>query len=368
MTVDNTNAAIIKFNIKIDNVVANLGATGDNAARPTGFTGGPSFLFAYALPQDGVSAPADYNNLGRSAGQPQSVSIINSTTGVGLPITATDNTWTTVKVANAFPAGAKMRAVALQGYFTQTNAIGTDNVARHTISVQKAVTGDAVRRTVIKGIGYNASGVGTPTGCLECHEVFEGHGGNRVNDVQVCVMCHNPNLTTSGRTITADPINPDIVALFGTDPLAYPEVTNNFKELIHGLHANEMRVNEFVDIRNRLDGILLLGSEVTYPGDLSHCTKCHVGTTYQNVQVPNGLLTTEKITTGNASETLAEITAARASVPNATDLVNTPAASACGYCHDTPTAVSHFGLQGGKVKTDRGTATLPLPELAPVTP
>ena len=372
-TVDNTNAATVKFAIKIDNVVANLG---DNViAAPTGFSGGPSFLFAYALPQDGVSAPADYNNLGRSAGQPLSSSIIGKT------IVAKDNTSYTVKVASAFPAGAKMRAVALQGYFTQTNAIGTDNVARHTPSVMVKVGSDTARRAVVKS-GYTAAG--KPEGCLECHEVFEGHGGNRVNNVQVCVMCHNPSLTTSGRTIdpaSATPINPDIVALFGTDPLDYPEDANNFKELIHGLHANEMRVNEFVDIRNRTtggaQGVLLLGEEVTYPGDLSHCTKCHFGSpapagavanSYQNVQVPNALVTTTKITTGNASETLAEINAARASVPNTTDLVNTPGASACGYCHDAPTYVSHFILQGGKVKTERGTATLPLPELAPVNP
>ena len=367
-TVDNTNAATVKFTIKIDNVVANLGAVGDNVTRPTGFSGGPSFLFAYTLPQDGISAPADYNNIGMVAGQPQSVSI------VGLPITAFDNASYTVKVANAFPAGAKMRAVALQGYFTQisggTSAGGTalDNVARHTVAVMVPVTGDTVRRTVVKSGGYTAAGVGTPTGCLECHQVFEGHGGNRVNNVQVCVMCHNPSLTSSGRTITASPINPAITALFGTDPLAYPEVPNNFKELIHGLHAREMRVNEFVDIRNRLDGVLVRGEEVTYPGDLSHCTKCHAGTTYQNVQVTNGLLTTTKITTGVAGETLAQINAARATVPNATDLVNTPTASACGYCHDTPAAVSHFVTMGGEIKAPRGAASMTPPALEPVLP
>ena len=365
-TVDNTNAATVKFSIKIDNVVANLGAAGDNVTRPAGFSGGPSFLFSYTLPQDGISAPADYNNIGKVAGQPQSVSI------VGLPITAFDNASYTVKVAGAFPAGAKMRAVALQGYFTQTSggtsAGGTalDNVARHTVAVMVPVTGDTVRRTVVKS-GYNAT-TGKPEGCLECHEVFEGHGGNRVNNAQVCVMCHNPSLTSSGRTITASPINPAITALFGTDPLAFPEVPNNFKELIHGLHAREMRVNEFVDIRNRLDGVLVRGEEVTYPGDLSHCTKCHVGTTYQNVQVTNGLLTTAKITTGVAGETLAQINAARASVPNATDLVNTPTASACGYCHDTPAAVSHFVTMGGEIKAPRGAASMTPPALEPVLP
>jgi OmcA/MtrC family decaheme c-type cytochrome len=358
-TVDNTNAATVKFAILIDNALANLG---DNViTRPTGFSGGPSFLLAYTLPQDGVDAPADYNNRDRTAGQPQSVSII------GLPIVASDNASYTVAIDNAFPAGAKMRAVALQGYFTQTAAIGTDNVARHTPSVQVAVTGDLVRRTVVKS-GYNAT-TGAPEGCLECHQVFEGHGGNRVNNAQVCVMCHNPNLTSSGRTITASPINPDIVALFGDDPLAYPEVTNNFKSLIHGLHARDKRDNPFVDIRNRLNGVLLLGDEITYPGDVSHCKKCHVGTTYEKVLVENILLTTEKITTGVAGETVADINAARASVPNSTDLVDSATVSACGYCHDSPIAVSHFIAQGGDVKATRSDALIQPPTLTPdVTP
>ena len=372
VTVDNTNAAIVKFQIKIDNVVANLGNAGDNVARPSGFSTAsqPSFLTAYTQEQDGVSEPADYTNSGRRAGQPRSVSII------GLPITANDNTWTTVKIANAFPAGAKMRAVALQGYLTQIN--GTDNVARHTPSVQKAVTGDTVRRTVVKS-GYTTDN--KPEGCLECHEVFEGHGGNRVNNVQVCVMCHNPNLSTSGRIInpalySASPINSDLAdiidfidndgdpATVGTDPLTYPEITNNFKELIHGIHARDIRGNEFVDIRGeRL--ALIAGDEITYPGDVSHCTKCHVGTTYQNVQVPNILLTTEKITTGNPSEDNNAISAARDTVPNDTDLVNSATSSACGYCHNSSTAVSHFVAQGGNIKTKRAEAKVAPPPLMP---
>jgi len=376
VTVDNTNAAFVKFNIKIDNVVANLGNVGDNVARPSGFSGGPSFLFAYTLEQDGVKAPADYNNKGMSDAQPKSVAIFN------LPITAKDNTWTTVKVANAFPAGAKMRAVALQAYYTQTSVAGIDlnndgvpdNVARHTPSVMRPVQGataaqhDAVRRTVVES-GYTAGKTG---GCLECHEVFEGHGGNRVNNVQVCVMCHNPNLTSSARVYTLDnsTTSQDIIAAgFGTDPLQYPEVTNNFKELIHGLHAAEMRANEFVDIRGDGRQALILGNEILFPGDLSHCTKCHVGTTYQNVQVPNSLLTTEKITSGIDGETKAQIFTARDTVPNDNDLVNSATASACGYCHDTPTDVSHFRTQGGDIKSKRADARVAPPPLMPdITP
>jgi OmcA/MtrC family decaheme c-type cytochrome len=365
VTVDNNNVATIKFFIKKDGAFVNLG---DNViTRPTGFSGGPSFLFAYAMPQDGVAAPADYNNLGRAAGQPESLSII------GLPIVAFDNTFAeyTVTRANAFPVGAKMRAVALQGYFTQiSGGTGIDNVGRHTFSVVKPVTGDAVRRVAVES-GYtnnNNPVTGTPTGCLECHEIFEGHGGNRVSNAQVCVMCHNPNLSTSARTFTTTELtNPDIIALFGTDPLQFPEVANNFKELIHGIHGAAKRTTNFVDIRNFRGGALVLGDEVTFPGDLSHCGKCHLNNLYQNIQTTDRLLTTASTTTG-ADNTVADVVAARASVPNATDLVNTPAASACGHCHDSVTARSHFVTMGGEIRAPRGAAVLVPPQLEPVTP
>jgi OmcA/MtrC family decaheme c-type cytochrome len=357
-----TNVATIKFWIKQDNVFLNLG---DNViTRPSGFSGGPSFLFAYALPQDNVAAPADYNNRGRTNGQPETLSI------VGLPVVAHDNTFAeyTVTRTNAFPAGAIMRAVALQGYFTQiSGGPGLDNVGRHTFSVVKNVTGDAVRRVAVES-GYtnnNNPVTGQPLGCLQCHEIFEGHGGNRVSNAQVCVMCHNPNMTSSARTFAATPVNPDIVALYGTDPLQYPEVSNNFKELIHGLHGASKRTTNFVDIRNFRDGVLLQGDEITYPGNPMHCGKCHLNNLYQNIQTTGRLLTTAKTTTGVAGETVAQINAARASVPNATDLVNTPAASACGHCHDSVTARSHFVAMGGEVRAPRGTAVLTPPTLGP---
>ena len=377
VTVDNTNTATIRFSIKTvpDNVLLNLG---DNViTRPAIFSAAsqPAFLFAYALPQDNITLPVDYNNRGRAAGQPESLNI------VGLAITAKDNTSYTVRRANAFPAGATMRAVALQGYFTQTNGADTngdgvlDNVARHTYAAYKSVTGDLQRRVAVEsGYTNNNQFTGTPTGCLECHEIFEGHGGSRVSNAQVCVMCHNPNLSTSGRTITASPINPVIVTFFntdadpltvGTNPLTYPEVSNNFKELIHALHGADKRTTDFVDIRNRVDGVILTSDEITFPGDLSHCGKCHLTNAYQNLQTTGRLNPTVVTTTGVAGETAAQITAARASMPNATDLVNSPATSACGHCHDSDVARSHFVAMGGEIRVPRASAVLVPPPLYP---
>jgi OmcA/MtrC family decaheme c-type cytochrome len=298
----------------------------------------------------------------------------------GQPLTGTSAEYTVKLTTAKFPAGATMRAVALTGYFTQI--VGTDNVGRHTPSVVKGVTGDAVRRTVVKS-GYVDNilkpvpvpvtdpalfSTAQPWGCLECHEIFEGHGGSRVNNVQVCVICHNPNLSSSGRTANPDlPIPAETVAAHGSDPLKYPEATNNMKSLIHGIHAAPIRENPFHFVRNRSNGLHYNWSEVTYPGNLRNCQKCHDGVTYDPDLPADQLLSTEKITTGITGETRADIIGARFSIGtatgpdakgNLTDLVTSPITAACYYCHDDSAAASHFVLNGADILSTRSNALL----------
>ncbi len=323
----------------------------------------PSFLLAWALPQDGVSSPADYTNTnspdppstttGNGGGDAASIGIDDLLTAGD--ITGDSSGYTATISTLPFPAGATMRAVALQSYFEQI--VGTDEIGRHTPSVVLAVPGDAVRRQVVKS-GYDA-GTGEPIGCLECHEYLELHGGSRVNNAQVCVMCHNPNKSSSGRTADpTQPLRPDTVAVVGDDPLTWPEATNNFKEMIHGIHRASDRPYEFV--RNRSNGRYYSpaggGGEwekIHYPGDLRDCEKCHLEDTYL-VPLPDDVLwSVERTTTGNPAETRADIIAVRSSVPNLTDLVNSPTAGACFYCHDEGTAKSHILLQGGQLSITR---------------
>ncbi len=444
VTVDDNNDVTIRFSVRKwvgnDNGDGGLGPRsfvnflptpgGTVAVRPTGFTSAsqPAFLIAHS---GSAANPQDYTNWDEPAaassyatGQPKSINLI------GLPVTTTDNEVFTTKLtglANTFPKDAKMRAVALQGYFTQAdgaNPFGVpDNVARHTPAAMRNVftpnaegqNVEAVRRVIVKS-GYvddagrlddNPKVIATlkPVGCLECHEAFEGHGGNRVNNVQVCVMCHNPQLTTSGRTINPDntTINSTLVAKLGGDPLKYPEVTQQMPSLIHGLHAGlgndpaatsttaaglrqqDVRVNNFVIVRNRSNGVYLDSDEVTYPGDLTHCTKCHFATqapstgnvsqSYKADLPPGILFATEAVTTGNPNETLAQIIAIRQSFQghdpsgNPTDLVTSPLASRCGYCHDTPAAVGHFISTGGAdIKATRSIAEKTPPLLMPDVP
>jgi hypothetical protein len=68
-----------------------------------------------------------------------------------------------------------------------------------------------------------------------------------------------------------------------------------------------------------------------------------------------------KATTGNPSETAVQVNAARASVSNATDLVNSPIAATCYSRHATVTAASHMAQNGGDIDKVRTEALLELP-------
>jgi len=337
VTVNQNNVAVVKFHINKDGEPLDL-----TTIPPAGFSGAPSFLLAYTLPQDGLAEVVDYNQLGRNSAQPASVSL---STLAGT-LTGTPESYRAVLADAPFPAGATMRAVALQGYFTQladpTNPESED-VGRHTPSVIEAVSGDLVRRTVVDSAK-----------CLNCHEIIEAHGGNRVNNVQVCVVCHNPNLSSSGKTADATLTTADQKALLaeaGFDPndaLTWPERSQDLKNLVHGIHGSEQRTFDFEFVRNRLNGLYYNFSEVTYPGILSNCETCHLPGTY-STQLPAGALVSTEVTTDGLNLNQADVLAARATVPNPTDLVNSQTAGPCYLCHDSAPAVAHMEQNGGVI-------------------
>jgi OmcA/MtrC family decaheme c-type cytochrome len=373
VTADATNHPVVRFRITRDGVPFDPAA-----ALPAGLSGGPSFLVAYALPQGGVAAPADYNNRGRAQAQPLSVSLASlraGTAGVLTPPDASGYATATFTGANAWPANATLRAVALQGYFSQTiTRTGAPvTFARHAPSVVRGVTGDPQRRVVT-----------STAKCLSCHESLEAHGGNRVNEVGVCVTCHNAGLSSSGRGV--DPVQfmaqvnsttmPVPAATAGSratylalypgqvgppysaapvDPLVWPEASMNFRDLVHGLHGAASRSAPFTFVRDRqASGVFAYDfSEVTYPQVQGNCAACHTDTGF-GVALPAGALPSTDRTSSGAGEARAQLLAARTAVPNATDLVTSPTASSCVGCHDTSLAKAHMQQNGGAVGQPRG--------------
>jgi OmcA/MtrC family decaheme c-type cytochrome len=326
------------------------------------FTGGPTFLLPYALAQDGIAKPADYNNLGRAQAQPRSASLASLVSSL---VPSSKQGYYEATIANAYPAGATMRAVALQGYWTQVSP----SAARHAISAVKTVTGDTPRRKVVDAVK-----------CGSCHEWFEGHGGNRVigketgNAELVCMACHVPGIATSGRGISDAEMKAyawsasDLKKLgeWGVDinatnaALKMPVVSNNMKDMIHGIHAGRDRVVPFQDARNALPRAITLLDfrRMDFPGVLNNCETCHFAGTYNSV--PAGALasTHESINAdyaaaiagGTATPALAKASLATA---NGTDAVITPFAAACVSCHDNTSAKGHMQTNGGLVNATR---------------
>lgn len=367
-----SNDVTIVFKISADGTPVTFLPAAATMSNPlTGFTGAPSFLLAYAQAQDGIAAPADYNNAGVKQAQAISVSLANlldttkaSTVG-SLSASADANGYYTATLkgdstgTKKFPVGATMRAVALQGYFTQKSPAS----ARHAISVVKAVTGDTERRKVVD-----------PNKCSNCHEWFEGHGGNRVYQTQVCVMCHTPGLATSARgiadaTLAAYPFTAaDNKILSGwkfdktaaNAALQFPVTSNDFKDMIHGIHAGRERATPFMDARDRTPAAITLldFKRMDFPGKLNNCETCHLTGTYGSVPA-NALASTYEsidvaygtaLAGGVATPALAK---AALSTANADDKVNSPFVAACVSCHNSAKALTHLGSFRAAVVQER---------------
>ena len=391
-TMNSANDLVVEFGIwrkvspsATESLVTFVAPAAAVSSSLTGFTGGPSFMLPYAMSQDGITTPVDYNNIGpgRTSAQPRTVSVASllstggTPTGTLVPSTAG---YYTATIKAAYPAGAKLRAVALQGYFNQVTAPASTAApnGRHAISVIVPVAGDTTRRTVVDA-----------KKCAGCHEWFEAHGGNRVFETQVCVACHVPGLASSGRGVPDTLLNTWNFNIVSTKlltdwnfnktvpnaALKFPVTTNNFKELIHGIHAGRERVTPFMDARDRSSsGVIQLLDfrRMDFPGKLNNCETCHVsftgvssglGSVKTYATIPSGALvsTFESIdATYAANYGLPSATPQMAKdslrQPNSGDIVRTPWAGACVSCHDSSAAKAHVAINGGSLDVTRAAA------------
>lgn len=360
----------VVFKVKVDGTDATFVGPATQVTDPlAGFTGSAGFLLAYAQPQEGLVAPADYNNLGSGNAnfQPISVSIAqllsteNAATMGNLAGPDGSGYYTaTILGTKMFPTGATMRSVSLQGTFSQ--ALASGDVPRHAISVIKAVTGDVVRRVSVES-----------TKCANCHEWISAHGGSSIYEVQTCVQCHVPSLTTSGRGIPDAAMGSyaftasDLATLtaWGVDrtlpnaALILPQVSSNFQDLIHGLHGGSFRMNQIrIAGGQALAAITLLdGAKVRYPGMLHECQTCHTYNGYSGASA-NTLASRQEADNGvflnGANRTPADAEAALATT-NAADLMTTPFTASCVSCHDSSHAKHHMTMteHGGQIRVLR---------------
>jgi OmcA/MtrC family decaheme c-type cytochrome len=125
--------------------------------------------------------------------------------------------------------------------------------------------------------------------------------------------------------------------------------------MIHGIHGVEKRTTDYEFVRNRNNGIPYNWGHVKFPGRAGDCLTCHKPGTYEVPLSDNSLLTTNRTTgvAGGNDVDGAAVTAARNTVPNATDFVITPTAAACFACHDSQLAQVHMRQNGAAINNNR---------------
>ncbi len=403
------------FRIKQNGVVTPLQAFPPAANPATGqpeiyanFMGAPSVYFVFAVPQDGISAPADFN--GTASVYLRSLWNTTASGNSAGTLTGPDGSgWYTATITGTtIPADAKMFTGGL-GYsyntrnslpLTQTNLAaypttmstnpgvtpGMPNAYGGLIviapNVQKVGTGFTARRAVVEDKRCNAchQELGTFT-----EDAF--HAGQR-NDGTTCSWCHTPNRNSSGWT--ADSI-----------------------QIMHGIHGADKRTLDYkwhatcpatATTIDDCEGFW----EIVYPGVLARCEQCHVPGSYDfsnsasadaaglgsdglnkrqyryisgtlAATLPGTLSLPPYVTAGAVLGDPFAVNAGNAApssgvAPGATriaadsNLLMSPTVAACVGCHDSTLAISHFEVNGGRFYRARTTQFAPGADTPSATP
>jgi OmcA/MtrC family decaheme c-type cytochrome len=404
VTRDATKHPTITFRLIKDGtpVVFNAYAAGTVTEIMDNFVGAPGILFAFALPQDGVKAPADFN----TSFTGYIKTIWNGTaTGAGagtMTFDAATGYYTITLTGVTIPDTATMLTGGI-GYsyslsstppLTQINLptypYGDATVVARCIAGQKCgglVVASAdvskVATDAVTGKAYSARrAIVDNSTCLKCHEQLGGrpsfHADQR-NDAGTCAFCHRPNQTSGGWSASSS-------------------------TFIHGIHSSGMRTTPFLWHAACPAGTTVAAgtctaanadpnfAKVTYPGVLNNCQQCHLAGTYDfsattsAAALPNLLAstvaanpssttliaadistspyvtvgtdyglgyTTGNVTTGTmngvacttAAPCVCTLDAPCEAAP--TTLVKSPITAACSTCHDSAEALDHMGQMGG---------------------
>src|SRR5262249_43235302 len=160
----------------------------------------------------------------------------------------------------AIPADVKGTfAVGIEGYKAATLLPGTKKEMKN---VRDAGVNKVFYFSVTDSKPVTRRAVVAQPNCNNCHSFLEVHGSNR-NQVEYCVLCHNPNQTDVARR-PADQLPPESVHL---------------KTMIHKIHTGEDLKTDFTIYG--FGGSKNNFNEVRFPGDRRDCAACHVNNSEQ---------------------------------------------------------------------------------------
>ena len=221
----------------------------------------------------------------------------------------------TYTFATAIPAGA-----------TGTYTIGMEGRRYDTVlaGTTKAQTIEYGMKNVVYNFSVDGSAV-TPrravvdiNKCDSCHWNLSLHGENR-NQIQQCVLCHNP-------------IENDAV-MRPADGSANPPESIDFALMVHRIHSGPNQSRDFTIYG--YGGSKNNFNDVGYPGDLTNCEQCHLPGTYvmpigatAKINDTRGYINPVNPTTGACLGCHASIDAASHALVNTTSL-----GESCIVCH-----------------------------------
>jgi OmcA/MtrC family decaheme c-type cytochrome len=262
----------------------------------------------------------DFTNAGSGSlpGLPITMNPLNACGGSS--VANPDNTFT-VTAATQIPLTAVGTAsVAIEGH----PAVDVDNNG----SVERIAVTNAVDYAPITDASIvPRRSVVDIQKCDDCHNMLSLHGNNRTDRPEVCVTCHNPNMTDiSQRAPVAVPEVPptDCLNVLGAD-----DAPLDFKHMIHGMHASGENDKPFdvCGFRNSVHSF-----NFVYPGKLNNCEGCHLAGTYYPV---------------DAAQVLGTTFDANDPATPTDDRVVSPNASVCSACHIEPLDILHMEQNGG---------------------
>jgi OmcA/MtrC family decaheme c-type cytochrome len=322
------------------------GAMAPVTLNATGFLidnldGTPDIYVAYALPQDGLTTPADWN----ATVSAHVIDIRDAKSG-NLQTGPDTSGYYTATLGTIIPDAAKMVTAAVgvnyNGFVQLGLAAYPKGIRlREPAFVMKQAdgfTGTAARRAIVS----NAK-------CNSCHGQLgvspSFHSGAR-NNGEGCAICHSANNAT-GHTGAANS--------FGGG------WNVGIKNFVHSLHSSAKRAQAFTYEATAANPNGF--QEVTYPGVLKDCQQCHVAGSYDfsasanAAALPNLLWTTDAKTDMSNPTLLPSIGLSpwvnilgKGQINYTADnLVTSPVTSACFGCHDSTTAVAHMRLNGGTI-------------------
>jgi len=192
--------------------------------------------------------------------------------------------------------------------------------------------------------------------CLKCHRgTLYQHGGDRVDNEHLCVICHNPSSADKNNRLERYQIvNADNTVNTDATYDGQTNETYDMRVMIHGIHGISKRLNPWVIYRSRgiygfanpdtplptgwpADGQTIYGSlngsaiahnwiVVHYPKPLYECEACHDAGKYE---VPDQAIAVALTVDPGASYP-----------DQSDDIVKGPGAAACAACHnDAPVQV-----------------------------